>query len=468
MIKINENFCGVLDIQNTKKGFDSSFSVNDNLITIIPLTKEARSKLNTLSYNIDSDGKPAQYNNFIYGRSNDNKAIALYQVSNMLPNLPPSAYYFRSPFMLYASSTENNNLAYYDSIEFYGGIMNLLHPVILAIDSDFRECIKYTDPAKYTKIFAAEFEGVKFKIIISIITPRAISINIPDLKNEIYSILRFDFETSQPLETIFKYYSLALRLFQFCAGRLNVRADIRLYQKGISAPILTKYKDGYSDYANDTLNFTQVINLLCLEKKFMDLFNLLSNKKASPYLEFLPYANKYAGSILYTNVNDICIAFEKEYKFLFESENAANIKAAKNLADDLLKYIEQNESIPDPVRQKANNIIGSNLKNFSPSTKEKIIAVYNKFSNIIKCITQPEGHDIYGITKFYSDDEFRKQIRDFVNIRNTASHAGVKWNDSKFIFMHLKLLIYYSVLDRAGFTQCESSCILSNLFGSYF
>lgn len=87
----------------------------------------------------------------------------------------------------------------------------------------------------------------------------------------------------------------------------------------------------------------------------------------------------------------------------------------------------------------------------------------------MKKITEPENHDTFGICKFYSDDEFIRLIGKFKQMRNTSSHSKIKWDDEALnIFVHLKVLIYFSVLGRAGYSPEESTRLLSWLFGYCF
>lgn len=164
----------------------------------------------------------------------------------------------------------------------------------------------------------------------------------------------------------------------------------------------------------------------------------------------------------------MCVAFEREYSLLKTDSKEKDVKAAKDLTEELLKVIDNTIDCPDAVKIKAKNILNSQLKSFSPSLKEKIISIYERFEEDIKSITEQKDHDIYGISKFYSKKEFNKKVSDFIGIRNKVSHTGVIWNDGAEIFLHLKILIYFSVLNRMGISPKDSSWMLSWLYGWYF
>ena len=182
----------------------------------------------------------------------------------------------------------------------------------------------------------------------------------------------------------------------------------------------------------------------------------------------MPQRNKYINSITYTNVSDLCVAFEREYSLLETDSKKKEVEAAKSLTEELLKVIDDTTDCPNSVKIKAKSILNSQLKSFSPSLKEKIISIYERFEKNAKPITEQKDHDIYGISKFYSKKEFEDKISKFKGIRNKASHAGIIWNDGAEIFSHLKLFVYFSILNRTGFSPEESSVMLSWLFGREF
>lgn len=459
-------FCGVLDLLETGKGFDSHFGVDGNIVTIMPLTKEAQKRVYELSYNDGSNER----DHWIYGYAEDKSAIAILQKTNLRGGFDLSAAKVASPLIVKGSKSCITDVKTFDVMEFYGSIVDKLHMPGLAIDTDANNgLIRYTNPDAYTSKYELMLDEIHLRVLYTIKTPISIEIGeVPDLRNNIHSVLRFEFESSQPLDVIQKYYSYAMSLFQFCAGRLNVHAEVRLYKKQFSDPIFVKLIDGFADYADDVINFTHVIRLNFLHEKFTNLFQLLNSEREKPYLLFLPSRNRNANKILYTDVNDLCVAFEREYSKQVDKVSEDKIKAAKKLTEELIKLIDEVKDCPDDVKEKARNILNSQLKAFSPSLKEKILYFYRKYGNELKSITEIEDHDKWGIAKFYPDEEFEKMIKKFIDIRNKASHAGIQWNGGEEIFNHLKILVYYSVLERAGFSVKNISSMISWLYGWQF
>lgn len=468
--KIVNSFCGVLDILETGSGFDSHFSVEGNMVTIMPLTQDAYRKVYELSFNDGSNEK----NHWIYGYAEDNNAIAILQITYLRLGFSTgrdlSAAKFFSPLIIKGSNSHMPDVKTFDVMEFYGGIMDKLHTPGLAIKNDYKTgMIKYRDPVDYTSEHSVLLDGIHFRAVYTIKRPVRIETGgVPDLKSDIHSVLRFEFDSPQTLDVIQKYYSYAMSLFQFCTGRLNVHTEIRLYKKQFNDPIFVKFVDGFPDYAEDAIDFTKVIRLRFLDEKFSDLFKLLNDEERKPYLLFLPSRNGNANKVLYTDVNDLCVAFEREYAKQENEESDEKKKAARELTEKLIDVIDDFKDYPDDVKRKARNILNAQLKAFSPSLKEKILYFYEKYRDELKSITEIEKHDKYGIAEFYTDDSFKKLIGKFIDIRNKASHAGIQWNGGEKIFTHLKILVYYSVLERAGFSVKDISCMLSYLYGWQF
>ena len=125
---------------------------------------------------------------------------------------------------------------------------------------------------------------------------------------------------------------------------------------------------------------------------------------------------------------------EREYGLLTTERNEDLVKASRKLANKLLCTVKHDPDAPDEVKTKANNIIGSNLKGYSPSLMEKMVYL------------------------------FKKMMGKFKNIRNSASHYGVEWNEGYEIYFHLVLLVYYAIMERGGFGIRETTGILSGLF----
>lgn len=74
----------------------------------------------------------------------------------------------------------------------------------------------------------------------------------------------------------------------------------------------------------------------------------------------------------------------------------------------------------------------------------------------------------WGITKTYTDKEFKILMNKFKEIRNSTEHSGAVRNKGVDIYPYLQLMVYFNILKRAGYTVDESQRILGHLFGHMF
>lgn len=201
---IENCFCGVLDLLESGSGFDSHFSVDGNVVTIMPLTEEAYHKVYELSYSDGSNEK----DHWIYGYAEDNSAIAILQKTYLRIGLSTginlSAAKFFSPLIIKGSKSCITSVKTFDVIEFYGGVMDKLHTPGLAIESDFEsELIKYRDSTRYTSEYGITLGDVHMRVVYTIKTLISIETGeVPDLRNSIHA-LRFEFDSPQSLIGIF-------------------------------------------------------------------------------------------------------------------------------------------------------------------------------------------------------------------------------------------------------------------------
>lgn len=97
-----------------------------------------------------------------------------------------------------------------------------------------------------------------------------------------------------------------------------------------------------------------------------------------------------------------------------------------------------------------------------------IFYIYSSYEKGLKQITERTEHINLGISKSYTPDAFKQKISHFVDIRNKVAHVGILWNDGIEIYLHLKILIYFSMLKRSSYSLEESTSMISYLFGRFF
>lgn len=480
--EIQNSFSGMLDLQGIGNGkCDAFFNIQDNIVTIIPLTNECRKYAYILSYNNDTQEK----NNWIYGFSEDGCSIAFLQKSHLHSSFSAPVDMgiskFQTPIIIKSSCPSNKDLSTFDIIEFRGGIVDLLHNPDLAVRYDYeKKCIVFDEESNYTNSFEVDVAGERFKVTYSVdLSDICLEVGkVPDLRNAIHSFLRFDFEEKKPLRDIEKYYSYAMKLCQLCSGQLNVVFEMRLYQKESCNdkmiinpdPILVKYIDRFEDYAHEKLDITKVIRLNCLGEKISALFKILNEDETKPYLMFLPESNKERSSISYVQVSDICVAFQREFGLIETEFGKVEIPSNKaeneiyELCKELLEKINETK-YSNNLKDRARGLVGQ-LKR--PTIKMIILYFYSLYEKGLKQITEVVEHIEFGVSKNYSSEDFQQKIAQFIDIRNKAAHVGILWNSGIEIYLHLKILIYFSILNRSSYSMEESVSIISYLFGSFF
>lgn len=96
-----------------------------------------------------------------------------------------------------------------------------------------------------------------------------------------------------------------------------------------------------------------------------------------------------------------------------------------------------------------------------------ILCFYSSYEKCVKQITKRNKHIKFGISKNDSSDDFKQKILQFVDIRNKVAHVEILWNNSIDIYLHLKILIYFSILKRSSYSIEESTSIICYLFGCF-
>lgn len=472
--EIDLNFNGKLIIKNQEEDHQMFFHVDGDLVTIIPCSLEGIKAIHKkLKYDAQ---KRKEYSFWLYGIAEDGCNVAFYQPNNIAMHLSAPRYLgtaaFHSPIIIKSTSPREINLETFDVIEFRGGIIDYLHMTGKVVDECYTEqCIKFRPKECFEKTFPTNIDGLDFEIVYTISLSDCSSDvgKVPDLRSDIHSALQFRFSESQPINKFITYYNYALNFCQFCAGRLNVNFEVRLYKSSRNGmdTFLTKIRDGFDDYADKSIGMMQVIRFDFLGDKFTNVFRIINENETSPYLLFLPKRNKDIGRINYTDISDICVSLEKEYDLTYKDFLTTNREDAKALTKELISLIDKSK-YEVYVKEKAKAIINGTLKNLKPSLKEKIKKLYDDYLMGVKTISEPKHHVELKIRKQYSVDEFQKMITKFIEIRNRVSHSGIVWNEGIEIFPHLQLLIYFNILKRAGYTLAESQMILSDMFGQKF
>ena len=442
--------------------FTASFSAVGQLVSILPMNKSSREICRILQYNDKSDDNDSWF----YGQS-DSYAIAILR-RGVVPTSFNSmgTISFHSPMILKSTCGIKNakDPFKFTSIEFIGGIIDIMYlPTMCFNKKDSYNKFELRERNEYTKQYTICVNGESFILEYSIHVENNAAIGqVPDF-TDTHSTITFRFNTEKCFSEIEKYYSYALSLCQFCSGCLNVRLGINVYNDNDGSKFIAQYSDSFDDYADNDLDATQVINLNQMDSDVIGLFKILNEDKTRPYLLFLPQRNKDYYTIHYTNVTDMCVSVDREYRLL-NNPFKIDLNAVGRISADVIKYLnEKNEE--DELINRVSGLLG-NLKN--PSPKAMITQLYHEFYDSVMTITNNGIEDELRNIKRYSEDEFSKLASKFVDIRNKAAHKGILWNEGIGIYNHLKLLIYLSVMKRANIADKKSIELLEAIFYRQF
>jgi uncharacterized short protein YbdD (DUF466 family) len=391
---------------------------------------------------------------YLYGIGDNDSPFAVYMPKGLYVN-PFSfhvLYHFSTPIIITSRSSETSDLSYFDGIEFYGETINKIFNPRQAVEySEYSQQIedislKFKSHSDYSRKFDVDFDGQKAAI--EYLVYRYVS--LAEQKNEdgsislgsLNSAIRFTFDGQRPLEEINRYWKMFNNFLQFMVGRQNVDFGVRFFQKN-KADSLLHTADGFFRRGKpDTYNgkIQNSIQINTLGDKFPELFRLFLDEQTAPYLNFLPESNTAANRISYTDVLDICTAFEKEF-VLSGLKNPINDIADKlyNTLKAAIKEFRKTQVQTEQQQDKIFDVAFSSIKYINSSLADKIYLLYEL------SLTSPDEVSEEALLKTRND------IDSFVQLRNSIMHSGiVDWGENGLFSRTLIRILYVNILLRAG------------------
>ena len=454
-----EHQIGIFNKFNSSE-FLASFSISESTVSVLPQNESSAKQCKELSSNSSKTT-----DSWLYGFS-DNHAIAVLLKKNTVPfwNILSQHITFRSPMIIRSDESvhEEMNSYSFNSIQFKGGIIDLLYPRSLAFINIGKDS-KDQKTSNYTLSYPLTLNGEELTLEYSIDIGYSNELfMVPDICIT-HSTITLKFQQEKPFSEIEKYYSYILSLCEFCSGFLNVGFEIRIFSDKDHLAYSTRFLDIFDDYAEKALHSSQVMSLKNLGRNVTNLLRVLVDEKTTPRLLFLPNRTIDSNQIKYTDVTDICVAITREYDLL-NLPYQANNNEIKDITDDITKLLESKQ-ISEALIGRIKGLLGQ-LK--SPSPKTKICMLYDHFYSYFEMMTSNITGRTGSSNNLYSQKDFSALVSDFVDIRNKTAHVGIVWNKGAEIFIHLKMLVYLSVLSRAGCTKEQCVNLLEPLFYSLF
>ena len=361
---------------------------------------------------------------------------------------------FFSPIIIeYKDSLPRENNGFY-GIEFIGGDVNLVYPPDKAINYTKEPYgIEYKDPESYTNIYNIELNKENFRLIKTIdahyVRARG---QIVNLSKNIKSKLRIEFDTEKPFDELLTFYGYVRNLITFLTRISNNEFEVKLLTKTSFEEkqyyedfAIVKFYGDFSSRNSELLIVQDVLQLDDIGDGIVDLFKLLNSDDKMPNLLFLPNNIEDRSFIKYTQIVDICSAIEIEYKLgRIQQENNDLKTKAKDLAKEINAFVDSIDT-DNLLKEKAKSIIGSGLKNYSPSLREKIKLLYNSHKDGLELIIK----DHPWLPNF-TDEIFYRYIKQFTEMRNRTAHQKMCWNGGEVIYIHIMILLYLSIFERAN------------------
>lgn len=447
---------GILYIDSIK--LSCSFMVEDFIVTLIPeqdqhniyeLRKwaEQRDEMDGIEWlsGVTSDNKPIHIARRLRGGYRSGSGIDI------------GAINFFSPIIIeHKDSLPRGNNGFY-GMEFIGGDVNLVYPPDKAINYTKEPYgIEYKDPESYTDIYDIELNKEEFRLIKTIdahyVRARG---QIVNLSKNIKSKIRIEFDKEKPFDELLTFYGYVRNLITFLTRISNNEFEVKLLTKTSFEEkqyyedfAIVKFYGDFSSRNSELLIVQDVLQLDDIGDSIIDLFKLLNSDDKMPNLLFLPNSIEDRSFIKYTQIVDICSAIEIEYKLRGQlEENNELKKKSRVLAKQINAFVEAVDT-DDLLKEKAKNIIGAGLKNYSPSLREKIKLLYNSHKDGLELIIK----DHTWIPNF-TDEIFYKNIKQFIEMRNRTAHQKMSWNGGEAIYTHIMILIYLSIFERANISR---------------
>lgn len=366
----------------------------------------------------------------------------------------------------------NNGCNYFQSISFYGEIVNYFHRPNQAIDATSK--FNYGDGLGGGQIIIKQYseftntESVRVchrnaKLCVSISMPP-----IPHNMNSNYtygipkSFIRFSFKKFIKPNEFEELYLYVLKLLQFVAFRQTIFPN-EIILEGMDEKHRI-YACGMVYLANLPKNelphYGKVIEYKLLSNhisKLLDVLNHDINMNAIPMTN-IEYSNANISTFL-----DTCNSFESVYNFVnqkFKWENSKYNEAAGYVIK-AIDELDQNFKKKDGKLRKEFSKIRNDIRNMR-------LSLENKYNNCIEHYGENLLNDY--LIKIYQDCNLDKQgIKDLPNhlqtVRNSNTHRFTLKLDNQCLaaIRIMRLLVYILILDYCGISKKNIRQVLDQI-----
>lgn len=470
MIKINDNFCGYIKVDNDTY----TYNVSTNIVTLLPAQSDRTKRYDAVNrIRLHNTDLPE----YLFGEDGDGM-IAILRKGNFATGFLGinTTVKFATPIIVkaygnahgfFSMMTEEWNK--FHAITFYGGNINALYNLDLAIESsEVDECLK-NDGARAIKIrpWKDYSRSIDLKIndentTLTFSIGQTASTNYVEQKGaynlgKLDAFVRFSFENAQDFESIEKYYDIARKIVAILTAQNNIcfeevyvsqrNSEQKYFKTGIC-----KVFDHYENYS--IKKWHSAISIFCVFDYIPDLVNGLLDGKANSLLELLPEDNKMVNLISIRNVQDMCTALEISYHLDDKRKREKDVlieKLKKDIKNTITEFVKTHDEI-DIYKE---TTINSSFQYLDYTLKQKIHTLYNENSKVVDAV----------VSKNFLPQVNEDSIARFVNLRNKKTHSGiVEWGENAKIYKALMAIVYSSFFRYIGMTDDVIESVLMQLF----
>lgn len=467
MLKIDDNFCGYLNIGDDK----FVFNISNSLVTLLPAESDHK-KIQEVLSRIRSHNNDVS--KFIFGYDGNGMiALECNTKFNMdFLQLSPIIK-FKTPIIIKAVGNTDYfrrqltaDWDHFHSITFWGGNINAIFPPSIARKtiSPKRQpsvegtiAIELHPSSYYTRSTQIEIDGTKAILTVSLIQTEGNNEEHMNTYNigELSAFIRLSFEEAQYFGKIERYYQIVHSLIAVLTAQNNIVFNVYISQKGQDGLFyktgVCKIFDGFPNYSARKNH--KVIPILSVFDHIPNMIKLIASGKVQPILEVLPRNNADVYRISITNVQDLCTALEIEYNTNKprRPKDALIEELKKSIHETITDFVQDNSKID--IYKSIN--IASAFKYMDFTLVDKIFTLYGECESVVNGFIAKKS--------LLPIDESR--IRSFVKLRNEKTHSGeINWGDNDKTYTVLLALLYACMLKNVGVDSSIIQQSLANLF----
>lgn len=355
----------------------------------------------------------------------------------------------------------------FTAIDFIGNPVNAVFNPKIAINREKSEekIITWRDPSEYAVAFDTEIEGVACKLFFTVTVERSDYNYKTTMLGSMNSILRVEFPCRQPPSMIETCWQSVCRFLAFCNGRFNVtNLEIRLWDTShligpfpYAGLIQCQINDDKKEDIQELQDAFGRFQILSLNPKIGDLFKLINSNDTKPFLGFLP-RNNYDLSVDSYKIRDLCTSIEAEDR-LGQYSNSDEIVAPliEELKKCVTKYKKEN---PGQLDDGTYSYISTTLQWISLPARKKAISLYSKYDTIIR---DNYLRHLVGYLRINTEQaQTEADIGWLIKLRNNITHTADMTSTEipNAIFARMRVAVYCSILERAGYSLAEISKII--------